>query len=169
MVIRCVSFGSLWWLRPGDQLSDPLRYSARAAAFNTTGFIRGARERRQWHVSGIVRINIAMHGRAGCPGAFERECYESPGLERRGTWNRVLLGKRLKHTIQAERILICVDSREIGRINFDECWHDQSVSVVAASAFRGCQETLLLAMSGAELRTETGQWEITWNGICRKP
>jgi uncharacterized protein (DUF952 family) len=62
-----------------------------------------------------------------------------------------------------------VDSREIGRINFDEGWHDQGVSVVAASAFRGCQETLLLAMSGAELRTETGQWEITWNGICRKP
>jgi hypothetical protein len=169
MIIRCVSFGSLWWLRPGDQLSDPLRYTARAATFNTTGFIRGAREHRQWHVSGIVRINMAMHEPVGCPCAFERECYESPGLERRGTWNRVLLGKRLKRTTWAERILICVASGEIGRINFDEYWHDQSVSVVAASAFRGCQETLLLAISGAELRTETGRWEITWNGIFRRP
>ena len=168
MVIRCVSFGSLWWLRPGDQLSDPLRYSTRAATFNTTGFVRGARECRQWRVSGIVRINMAMHGRAGWAGAFERECYESPGLERRGTWNRVLLEKRLRHATWAERILVCVDSREIGRINFDGCWHDQSVSVVAASAFRGCQETLLLAMLGAEFSTEAGQWEITWNGIFRR-
>src|SRR4051794_22747341 len=145
MLIRCVSFGSIWWLRPGDRLSDPLRYTARAATFNTTGFVSGARERRQWHVSGIVRFNMAMHGRTGCP-AFEGECYESPGLERRGTWNRLLLGKRLKHATRAERILICVDSREIGRINFDGCWHGQGVSVVAASAFRGCQETLLLGM-----------------------
>jgi hypothetical protein len=168
MVIRCVSFGSLWWLRPGDQLSDPLRYTARAATFNTTGFIRGAREFRQWHVSGVVRINMAMHRRVGCAGAFERECYESPGLERRGTWNRLLLGNRLKHATRAERILVCVRCKEIGRLNFDGCWHDQSVNVVAASAFRGCQETLLLAMSGAELRTENGKWEITWNGIFRK-
>jgi len=169
MVIRCVSFGSLWWLRPGDQLSDPLRYSARAATFNTTGFISGARERRNWHVSGIVRINMAMYGRVDSPDAFEGECYESPGLERRGMWNRVLLAKRLKHATRADRILICVDSRAIGRIDFDECWHDQSVCVIAASAFRGCQETLLFATSGAELRTETGRWEISWNGIFRKP
>jgi uncharacterized protein (DUF952 family) len=84
-------------------------------------------------------------------------------------WNRVLLTKRLKHVTQADRILICVDSRAIGRIDFDESWHDQSVSVIAASAFRGRQETLLLGMSGAELRTEAGQWEISWNGILRKP
>jgi len=84
-------------------------------------------------------------------------------------WNRVLLTKRLKHVTRADRILICVDSREIGRINFDECWHSPNVSVIAASAFRGCQETLLLVMSGAELRTETVQWEISWNGILRKP
>jgi len=111
---------------------------------------------------------MAMHGRVDCPGAFEIECYESPGLERRGTWNRVLLRKRLKHTTRAERILICVDSREIGRINFDEYWHDQSVSVVSASAFRGRQETLLLSEPGAEFKTETGKWEFTWNGILRK-
>jgi hypothetical protein len=170
MVIRCVSFGSLWWLRPGDQLSDPLRYSARAATFNTTGFVSGARERRHWHVSGIVRINMAMHGRVvDCPDAFEGECYETPGLERRGVWNRVLLTRRLKHTTRAEKILICVESREIGHINFDGCWRAPTVSVIAASAFGGCQETLLLAMSGAEFRTETGQWEISWKGIVRKP
>jgi hypothetical protein len=111
---------------------------------------------------------MAMHRLGGWGGAFERECYESPGLEKRGTWNRVLLEKRLKHATRAERILVCVDSRETGRINFAGCWHDQSVSVVAASAFRGSQETLLLAMSGAEFSTEAGQWEITWNGIFRR-
>jgi hypothetical protein len=167
MLIRCVSFGSIWWLRPGDRLSDPLRYTARAATFNTTGFISGARERRQWHVSGIVRFNMAMYGRAGCP-AFEEECYESPGLEKRGTWNRVLLGRRVKQSPCAETILICVRCGEIGRIDFDDSWHDSNISVVAASAFRGHQETLLLAKSGAELTTAFGKWEITWNGILRK-
>ena len=41
MVIRCLTFGSLWWLRPGNQVSDPLRFSAHAAVFNTTGFVSG--------------------------------------------------------------------------------------------------------------------------------
>jgi hypothetical protein len=168
MLIRCVSFGSIWWLRPGDRLSDPLRYTARAATFNTTGFISGARDRRHWHVSGIVRFNMAMYGRADGAAVFEQDCYESPGLEKRGTWNRVLLGRRVKQSVRAERILICVRCGEIGRINFDDSWHDFNISVVAASAFRGRQETLLLAKYGAELRTDTGKWEITWNGILRK-
>jgi hypothetical protein len=40
--------------------------------------------------------------------------------------------------------------------------------VVAASALRGVQETLLLAVPGSELRTEMGMWEVTWNGIQQK-
>jgi hypothetical protein len=53
----------------------------------------------------------------------------------------------------------------IGRIDFDGRRHDGSMVVVAASALRGVQETLFMAVPGAELRTETGKWEVTWNGI----
>jgi hypothetical protein len=168
LVIRCLSFGSLWWLRPGNHLADPLRFSVHAAAFNTTGFRCGCRERRLWHVSGVVRINLASHTETTGAGTFEDGCYQSPGLERRGEWNRLLLGRRSGPAIRVDRLLLCARSTVIGRIDFDGRWRDEGVIVVAASALRGVQETLLLAVPGSELRTEMGMWEVTWNGIQRK-
>ena len=165
MVIRCLSFGSLWWLRPGNQVSDPLRYSVRAAAFNTTGFRSGSRERRLWHISGVVRINRAAYPDTTGAADFENGCYQSPGPERRGEWNRLLLGKRLGQAVPADGLLLCARSTVIGRIDFESRWHDENVIVVAASALRGVQETLFLAKPGAELRTAAGRWEVTWNGL----
>ena len=167
MVIRCLSFGSLWWLRPGNQVSDPLRFSVRAAAFNTTGFRSGSRERRLWHVSGVVRINLASRTPMSEAGDFEGGSYQSPGPERRGEWNRLLLGKLASSAMRADHLLLCARSTVIGRIDFDSRWYDGSVAVIAASALRGVQETLFLAGPGAELRTEIGKWEVTWNGIQR--
>ena len=168
MVIRCLSFGSLWWLRPGNQVSDPLRFSSRAAAFNTTGFRCGSRERRLWCISGVVRINLASQARAIGAGIFEDSCYQSPGPEKRGEWNRVLLGSRTGHTVRVDRLLLCTHSTVVGRVDFDGRWHDDGVSVVAASSLRGVQEMLLLAIPGSELETNAGRWEVTWNGIRRK-
>jgi hypothetical protein len=119
MIVRCLSFGSLWWLRPGNQTSDPLRFSTHAAAFNTTGFRDGSRERRLWHVSGVVRINLASQKRAIETRNFEDGCYQSPGPERRGEWNRLLLGKHAGHTVRVDRLLLCTSSTVIGRIDFD--------------------------------------------------
>jgi hypothetical protein len=168
MIIRCLSFGSLWWLRPGNQTSDPLRFSLRAAVFNTTGFRCGSRERRLWHISGVVRINLAPHSASTDPSNFEDGCYQSPGPERRGEWNRLLLGNPAGHTSRADRLLLCAQSTVVGRIDFDNRWHDGSVAVIAASALRGVQETLFLANPGAEIRTATGRWEVTWNGFRLK-
>lgn len=168
MVIRCLSFGSLWWLRPGEQVSDPLRFSSHAAAFNTTGFVCGIRERRLWHVSGVIRFNLAAHSKAIGAENFEDACFESPGPERRGEWNRLLLGKRLKNTALAAKLLVCTRSTVIGRIDFDGQWHDGDVNIVAGSAYRGVQETLLLAMPGSEVWTDAGRWVITWNGITKE-
>jgi hypothetical protein len=145
-----------------------MRFSAHAAAFNTTGFVCGTRERRLWHVSGVVRINLAMHHQAIGAESFEDACFESPGPERRGEWNRLLLGKRLKHTAPAAKLLVCSRSTMIGRIDFDDQWHAGDVNIVAGSALRGVQETLLLAIPGSEIWTDAGRWVITWNGISRK-
>ena len=167
MVIRCLSFGSLWWLRPGTLASDTLRFSDRAAVFNTTGFHCCSRERRLWHVSGIVRINLASHIHTQGARNFENGCYQSPGPERRGEWNRLLLGKCMGTAVPVDRLLVCSRSTVIGRIDFDSRWNGGGVAVIAASALRGVQETLFLAVPGTELRTETGKWEVTWNGIQR--
>jgi hypothetical protein len=165
MVIRCLSFGSLWWLRPGNQASDPLRFSIRAAVFNTTGFRCGSHERRLWHISGVVRINLASHTQTAGARNFENGCYESPGPERRGEWNRLLLGKCMRTAVPADRLLVCARSTVIGRIDFEGRWYNGSVVVIASSALRGVQETLVLATPGAELRTACGKWEVTWNGF----
>jgi hypothetical protein len=165
MVIHCLSFGSLWWLRPGDDVSDPLRFSSRGAIFNTTGFVSNCRERRLWHIAGVIRINIAMHGGTS---RFDGARYECTGLEHRGEWNRVLLGRRLNQRIKAEKIMACVHSRVIGRIRFDSSWSDDQIQVVAGSALRGQQETLLLASPGAQFQTDAGTWEVSWEGMKRR-
>jgi hypothetical protein len=164
MVIHCLSFGSLWWLRPGDDVSDPLRFSSRGAIFNTTGFISNSRERRLWHIAGVVRINMAMHGGRS---RFDQARYECTGLEHRGEWNRVLLGRRLNRSIKAEKIMACVHSGVMGRIRFESSWSDDKVQVIAASALRGQQETLILASPGAQFQTDTAQWEVSWDGMKR--
>ena len=167
MIVRCLSFGSLWWLRPGDQAADTLRFSTHAAIFNTTGFVSGSRERRLWLVSGVVRINLASHMHPISANSFENSCFQTPGPERRGEWNRVLLGKRVGEGDKVDRLLFCVRSTLIGRIDFDTPRRDEGINVVAASALHGVQETLLLAAPGSQLRTDVRTWEITWNGIQR--
>ena len=94
MVVHCVNFGSLWWLRPGNHTSDPLRFSSHAAVFNTTGFVSGSRERRLWHIAGVIRINLGMHRDTDDARRFEAARYECIGLERRGEWNRLLLDRK---------------------------------------------------------------------------
>ena len=76
-----------------------------------------------------------------------------------------MLGKSIGTAVAADQLLVCTRSTVIGRIDFDGRWHDGSVTVIAASALRGVQETLVLAKPGAELRTTSGKWEVTWNGF----
>jgi hypothetical protein len=166
--IYCVSFGSLWWLRPGNQLADSQRFVSKAAIFNTTGFASGSKERRFWHVAGVVRLNAGMHQEARSKGAFERCSFEVDGLEHRGEWNRLLLKRRVAPQKVCTSILLCVHSRAVGRIDFDRQWHSSGVTVVAASAFRRDQETLLMAEAGSRIRTEKGEWEVTWQGLASR-
>jgi hypothetical protein len=168
MQICCMSFGSLWWLRPGDQVGDPQRFVSKAAIFNTTGFATGSKERRLWHVAGVVRMNAGMHQEARSKEAFEGHSFETVGLEHRGEWNRLLLKRRIAARQPSGLILLCVRSRDEGRINFDREWHSPGVRVVAASAFRGDQETLLMAEVGSTIRTQKGEWEVTWQGLASR-
>ena len=99
---------------------------------------------------------------------FEAARYECTGLERRGEWNRVLLGRRLDRRVKAEKIILCARSGVIGRIQFDRSWHDSEVRVIAGSAFRGEQETLLLVTPGARFETDAGIWEVLWHGLAKR-
>ena len=99
---------------------------------------------------------------------FEAARYECTGLERRGEWNRLLLGRKVDRTVNAEKIVICARSSVIGRIQFEASWHGNGIQVLAGSTFRGEQETLLLAAPGAKLQTEAGDWEVLWDGLAKR-
>lgn len=167
MILHCHSFGSLSWLRPGNDSSDTYRFTRHAALFNTTGFVTGSRERRLWYVPGVVRMNVGVLFGAQGMAHFEPGTYASSGLERRGEWNRVKLDRKMPERAKAALILICVTSQEIGRIDLLTRWHGLDTNVVAGSALRAEQETLLLARPGARVTSERGLWEITWNGLRR--
>lgn len=109
-------------------------------------------------------MNVGIHPNE----PFRPGKYETVGLEKRGALNRVLLGRRVTPTVVATRILVCMRSRAVGRIDLNDRWHDDRLVVVAGSAFRGEQETLILAAPGAQLRTEKGKWEVTWTGLLSK-
>jgi hypothetical protein len=108
-------------------------------------------------------MNVGPHQRS----VFRPGKYESRGIEKRGEWNRVLLNLRLSDNEKPDRILLCIQSRMLGRIDFGSNWCTSGVLIVAGSAFRGDQETLVLAQPGAQLKTERGNWEITWTGLLK--
>ena len=57
MLVRILGVGSEWWVRPGPDRSDPLRFTKHAAYFNTTAFPHGSKFRRSWKVPGVLRFN----------------------------------------------------------------------------------------------------------------
>ncbi len=164
MIVFCASFGSLWWLRPGNDAADNERYSSRAALFNTTGFKgSGARERRNWTVPGVVRLNAGpcIEQRLRLD-EIEPGNFQTPGLEQLGSQNRLLLERRAKNSSESEMVLMAVTSWTIGRISFESKWRTPRVKIVCASAFGGAQETLLLMPKDGQIQTENGTWELEW-------
>jgi hypothetical protein len=98
---------------------------------------------------------------------FENANFECAGIEHHGGWNRMLLGRRLIGSGPADGVLLCARSSIVGRIHFDDQWHEESIQVIAGSAWRGVQETLILANPGAQFQTKEGSWEVKWDGLKR--
>lgn len=169
MIVHCADFGSLWWLRPGQDPASSKRFTSQAAIFNTTGFRSGARERRNWTVPGVVRLNagtcIAQQMRLQeiTPGNFETQ-----GMEHMGSQNRLLLHRRADGTAKIDMFMLVVRSDTMGRIEFNEDWRSRGVRIVAASAYNKVQETLLLLPPDGEFTTTKGTWRTTWAGTKSK-
>ena len=157
MIVHCVSFGTLWWLRPGNDNESSLKFSSHAAVFNTTGFISGSRERRNWIVPGVIRFNLGtcMEQRVN-PQLQQQTRFFSSGLGRKGTQNRLLLARKVKANAPVDLLLVSISEREHGRISFDSEWRSPGVRLVAASEFGTRQESLVLLPMDGFLRTHDG-------------
>ena len=166
MIVHCLSFATLWWMRPGNDNESNLKFSSQAAVFNTTGFISGSRERRNWIVPGVIRFNLGtcMEQRVN-PEQHQQTRFFSTGLERKGTQNRLLLSRKVKANAPVDLLLVCMSERENGRISFDSEWRSQGVRLVAASEFGTWQESLVLLPMNGFVRTHQGEWRIVWAGL----
>ena len=167
MIVHCLSFGSLWWLRPGNHPNSAARFTSEAAVFNTTGFISGARERRNWMVAGVVRLNAGtcLEQRIR-PEQIQSEKFFSPGPERNGVQNRLLLTRKVKANAPVDLLLVRTSDEEHGRISFDSEWRSKGVRVIAASEFRDRQESLLLVPPDGYVKTNLGEWRFIWTGVA---
>jgi hypothetical protein len=154
MIIRCVSFGSLWWLRPGPT-------AAHSAVFNTTGFVTSSTSQRRWITPGVIRFNVNSRRRIErYDHTLAGAVYSSPGLERLGSWNRVLLQTRLPGTAPVDKYLVQIASDRFGRIRYDGDWRSDDVRIVAASSRGMQQETLLLMTPLSVIETSLGTFDL---------
>lgn len=164
MIVECLSFGSLWWLRPGNSNDDPRKFTTKAAVFNTTGFCHGAREHRNWTVAGVVRFNAGtLNEQRIYQDDLIQEQFHAPGLERMGSWNRLLLSRKVRHMQYPDAILVNIRSQTVGRIVFGSHWRTSGIRIVASSSFGDEQETLLLMTPDSEITTQTGKWRCVCN------
>jgi hypothetical protein len=60
MIIHCLNFGALWWMRPGRNHESATKFTTEAAVFNTTGFVSGARERRPAASRKVDRLHALL-------------------------------------------------------------------------------------------------------------
>jgi hypothetical protein len=165
VIIHCLSFGSLWWIRPGSDAASSTKFTKQAALFNTTGFKSGSRERRNWIIGGIVRFNVGtcLDQRMRLD-HIETGKFFSSGLEHRGSENRILLTRKVKASTPADMILLCIGNEVHGRIAFDSEWRSGGVRILSASEFRDRQETLILMPVAATITTKRGTWECKLQG-----
>jgi hypothetical protein len=165
MTIYCASFGTIWWFRPGANRESSFRFTRDAALFNTTGFSSGARERRSWTQVGLVRFNVGtcLEQRLD-PSTLAPGNYETPGLEQRGSQNRLLISRRMGKQVWPDAVMFCVKSEDVGRITFDRPWRSDGVRLLSASDFRGAQESLIVIPPTGSITTSVGKWGAEWTG-----
>jgi hypothetical protein len=169
MIVECISFGSLWWLRPGADPHDSLKYTSHAAVFNTTGFCWGARERRNWTVPGVVRFNAGTLGEQRItPDLLTCGKFQAAGIERSGSWNRLLLTRKVRRQLAPDAMLVGLCSSSFGVICFGSDWRTEGVRVIASSSLGREQESLLLMAPGSEFTTTKGTWRCECNNSMMK-
>lgn len=160
LIVHGISFGSLWWLRPGKTRAGEYD-SRRSAIFNTTGFLPDAIQ--AWNKGGIVRFNShEIRFNPADRDAFVGRNYQTVGLEEYNGTKRLLLTPVGR--ARPDVYLVAHKSVECGRICFASRWRTAGVRIVSASAlYDGSQETLLLLREGDRIETSLGIWGVTWN------
>ena len=164
MLVRILGVGLEWWVRPGPDRSDPLRFTKHAAYFNTTAFPHGGKFRRSWKVPGVLRFNgnsrIDPHRPKDVLGCI----FGCVGISTHNGQNRLLaIGKRYG-AISPTHYLVSIESCLYGYINSACRWKNDGVSVLAFSEYDRQQRAMLLLSENAEFVTAAGVWHVSNSG-----
>jgi hypothetical protein len=162
VIVRCISFGSTWWLRPGYDPKTGAIILARSAYLNTTAILRGQQVKHVHSKRGYVRVNAAMRPQFSTPDELLDGRFATNGIEQYRDSNRLLLKARVGNSVATDACLVCLRSEAEGTIDFESSWRRGPVRILSTSFHQDSrsQESLLLIGPGGIVTTDLGEWEV---------
>lgn len=160
LLVQILSFGTAWWVRPGQNLHDSKRYTEHAAYFNSTGIEYGSKIHRDGPVAGLLRFNFSSGLDTHRTHTNIGRIFHCNEIERYRETNRLLALRRVQDDVQPTHFLVRIASRLHGAVLFRTTWCSSDVQLIAASRFRGVQELLLLMTLQSYVETRLGVWRL---------
>jgi hypothetical protein len=160
VIVRCLSFGTAWWLRPGIDTKTGAIIRARSAFMNTSAIVRGKKVRWAHLTPGFLRINAAMSPQFSTANELLDGKFATNGIEKYKESNRLLLRARVGNSVPTDAFIVCLRSETEGPIDFKSSWRRGPVRILSASFHDGSQESLLLVGPGGIVTTALGEWEV---------
>jgi hypothetical protein len=168
MRVEILGFGSIWRRRLGKDPDDPRRF-ARAAYYNTTGVTVGGKLRTRPRIVGHARFNGVGGFNPNNPARMIGRVFD---CEEPCVWqgqNKLLFRTLLRCGAKADRYLVAVKAREVGRLMVGlPGWSSDDVWVIALSECADEQEALLLMAAHGWVRTSVGKYTLKPEG-CEPP
>jgi len=165
VLVKVLNFGSNWWARFGRDPDDPCRFTRHAAYYNSTGVRCGAKIRRHWLISGLIRFNGVGDFNPHKPSSSIGKTFYCSELAFAFGGNRLLFERRAASSAPADCYLVVIASAQHGPTNFRSGqWKSPTARVIAASRLRLLEETMVLLTPGDWVQTEWGFWQLQVSG-----
>jgi hypothetical protein len=159
MLVTVLNFGTNWWARFGRDPRDPYCFTRHAAYYNSTGIRCGAKVRRHWLISGVIRFNGVGDFNPHSPESLIGMTFYCSELVFAFGGNRILFERKADKSAVPDCYLVVLNSAQHGHINFSSfAWKSPSATVIAASRLRRIEETMLLMNAGDWVETSRGFW-----------
>jgi hypothetical protein len=146
MLVSMQGFGSIWEQRVGRDPSDPMRYSHRAAFYNTTGIKVGDKYRHRWKVGGKIRF---QGGSAFDSARLENninKVFECDEPEQRCSWMQMCCKRRLAKPEVPDWFLFCVTTDQVGWVDMRDRSTRSDETYVLSYSGEGPRQELLMLM-----------------------
>ena len=163
MLVSIEGFGRIWEQRLGTDESDPFRFSAHSAFYNTTGVPVGEKGiiKHRWKLGGKIRFEGASAFDSARVENNLGRVFECDEPVPRFTWWQMCCKRRLATGVKPDWFLFCVTAERIGWMNFRaESVKSPDTFLLSYSAEGGTQEALLLMKPGSWVQGRHGRLTV---------